>query len=131
MKVNDNYNQQQTALKKVENLMETSFKVNIIEKEEEYILICELPGFKREKIYIDVDKNKLIVSAKREEDENINYIRKEIINNNLKRIFDTKDVLVEDIKASFNEGILKIIMPKDKDFTSEKIRIAVETYNGI
>ena len=57
-----------------------SFKAEIRETENEYLIEAELPGVKKEDIELDYEKNNLIRSAKRDEfveENNKNFRRKE------------------------------------------------------
>ena len=66
---------------------------------------------------------------KNEKDEKGNYIRRERFYGNCRRSFYVGDVVEqEDIKAKFEDGILKIFVPKKeaKPVIEEKKYIAIE-----
>ena len=58
------------------------FKTDVMEKDGNYVLESELPGFAKEDIHVDLKDDILTISAshneeKKEEDKNTKYIRKE------------------------------------------------------
>lgn len=95
--------------------MNDSFKVDLKETDENYLIEADLPGTKRENIDIDFNNNYLVVSAKREEaseDKKENYVRRERHYGEFKRSFHIDNVDENNINASFSDGILKITLPK-------------------
>lgn len=92
-------------------------RTDIKEKENEYILEAELPGFKKEDIDIELGDGYLTVSANKnyeheEKDKEGNFIMRERRSGSFKRSYDTTGVDVSAIKASFNSGVLTLEMPK-------------------
>lgn len=94
-------------------------KVDIKEKENEYEMIVDLPGFKKDEITAALNDGYLTISAakgldKDEKDkESGKYIRKERYAGACQRSFYVGDgVKQEDIKAEFKHGILTLIIPK-------------------
>ncbi|MFU0824151.1 heat shock protein Hsp18 [Clostridium sp.] len=92
-----------------------SFKVDLKETDENYLVEADLPGIKKEAIDIDFSNNYLTISAKRDEsleDKNENYVRRERHYGELKRSFYIDNVDESKITATFNDGVLKITLPK-------------------
>lgn len=92
-------------------------RTDIKEKENEYILEAELPGFKKEDIDIELGDGYLTISANKnyeheEKDKEGNFIMRERRSGSFKRSYDTAGVDVSAIKASFNSGVLTLEMPK-------------------
>ena len=108
-----------------------SMKTDIIEKEDAFVLESELPGFEKEDINIDISGGLLTIKAnhkeeKEEKDEKGNYIRKERSFGSYFRSFNVEKVKLEDIKAEYTNGILKLTLPKlDKDVPQTR-RIEVQ-----
>ncbi len=108
-----------------------SMKTDIIEKEDAFVLESELPGFQKEDINIDISGGLLTIKAnhkeeKEEKDEKGNYIRKERSFGSYFRSFNVEKVKLEDIKAEYTNGILKLTLPKlDKDIPQTR-RIEVQ-----
>ena len=90
---------------------------DIKENEDGYELDIELPGYKKEDVKAELKDGYLTVSAhtEREEDngEKGKYIRRERYSGSCSRSYYVgKDVKQENIKARFEDGILKIAVPK-------------------
>ncbi|WP_460321982.1 Hsp20/alpha crystallin family protein [Alkalibacterium psychrotolerans] len=107
-----------------------SFKTDIIEQDEAYVVEAELPGMSRDNIELDFKDNVLSISAKQEtatdeSDEERNYIRRERSTRSFSRQFILQDIDEDNIKARFNNGILEVTLPKQNPTpkTSKKIDI--------
>ncbi len=104
-------------------LEETNIKTDIIDNESEYILVADLPNFKKEDIKIDYNKGYLTISAIRNSEEN-NYIQKERFYGEYRRSYYIGDIDETGISATYNEGTLRINVPKtEKATASHKIEI--------
>ena len=115
--------------KHAKNLMKTDIR----EHDNGYELDIDLPGFKKDEISIDLDSGYLTISAakgldKDEEDKKGKYIRKERYAGAMQRSFYVGDgVTEEDVKAKFEDGILKLSIPKKEAKAVEtKKTIAIE-----
>ncbi|QXM05428.1 heat shock protein Hsp18 [Crassaminicella indica] len=105
-----------------------SFKVDLKETENEYIVEADLPGINKEAIDIDYESNYLTITAKREEtinDEKDNYVRRERSYGEFKRKFYIDNVNEEKIDASFKDGVLKITLPKLEKTNIRKRKIDI------
>ncbi len=104
-----------------------NMKCDIYEKDDKYFIEMDIPGFDKKDININLDNGYLIVSASHEEsidDEGKNYIRKERSSYKNSREFYLGDVDEQNIEAEFNNGILKIVVPKKEEIdTKKKIEI--------
>jgi len=56
-----------------------------------------------------------------DEDENKKYIRRERVYGKVSRTFTFSDINEEEIKAEFNNGILKVVVPKVEKTDSKKV----------
>ena len=87
----------------------------------------DLPGYDKKDIDIDFDNKYLTIAASKEEDvndEGKNYIRRERNFGSYKRQFYLGDINEDEIKAEFNNGILKVVVPKKEIIdTKKKIEI--------
>ena len=107
-------------------------KCDIYEKDGVYHLEMDIPGFDKKDVNIEVDENDyLTITAEKssedhEEDDNKNYIRKERSYGKYQRSFYLGDVDKEKINASFENGILKITMPKKEEEKSSKHTIEIK-----
>ena len=111
-------------------------KTDVKEVEGNYELSVEIPGFNKEDISASLKNGYLTISAKHEEnkdekdekDEQDKYIRRERRFGSCQRSFFVGDAITEeDIKASYNNGILKLTLPKEKErLPQEPKTIAIE-----
>ena len=107
-------------------------KTDIKENENDYNIDIDLPGFDKEDIKIDIESGYLNVSAKKEsnneEKEDGRYVRRERYLGECSRSFYVGDSLnEEDIKATFKNGTLSLVVPKeDKKKIEEKKYIQIE-----
>ena len=112
--------------KHAKNMMKTDIR----EHDEGYELDVDLPGFKKDEISVQLNNGYLTISAskgldKDEQDKKGKYIRKERYAGAMQRSFYVGDTVEQsDVKAKFEDGILKLCIPK-------KDAKAVETRNSI
>lgn len=103
--------------KKEVNLMKTDVK----EKDGNYILEIDVPGYSKDDIKIELENGYLTVTAEKEENKDeenkkTHYIHKERFYGKCSRSYYAGDnVKEEDIKATFKNGILTIAFPKEKE----------------
>ena len=103
--------------------------VEIDEKEKEYCVKAELPGVKKEDLDIDLEKNRLTISAKKEEEhkEDTKGFRKsEFKYGEFSRtVYFPDDIDIEKTTAKLEHGILKIDAPKinAEKVTTKKLEI--------
>ncbi len=94
----------------------SAFRTDITEKDGKYILEADLPGFKKEDISVDIDKDCLTITAEHkseEKEENADsYIRRERYYGSYTRSFNVKGIDTEVITAAYNDGVLTLTMPK-------------------
>ena len=96
------------------NVMRTDIK----ETDAGFELDIDLPGYKKEDVQAELKDGYLTISAKtnttrEEKDENGKYIRKERYSGSCRRSFYVGEQLEqENIKARFEDGILKVMVPK-------------------
>ena len=97
----------------------SKFNSDVRETENEYLISAELPGVDKKDIKLDYKNNYLVISAKRNEehdDKKDNYIRKERSYGEFSRSFYFDNVSEDKINAKFENGVLKITLPKvEKD----------------
>ena len=99
--------------KNAQNLMKT----DVHENENDYEMDMDLPGFKKDQIKINLENGYLTISAAKEHDsekkKHGKVIRQERYEGSMQRSFYVGDgVKVEDVKAKFEDGVLKLCIPK-------------------
>ena len=107
-------------------------KCDIYEKDGAYHLEMDVPGFDKKDVQIEIDDNDYLTitaeksSENNEEDDEKNYIRKERNYGKYQRSFYVGGVDKENIQANFEDGILKISMPKKEEEKSSKKTIEIK-----
>ena len=111
------------------NMMKTDIK----EKDNQYEIEIDLPGFKKEEINANLENGYLTINAsKNEEREEKNesgvYIRRERYTGQCARRFYVGEVVQQqEIKAKFENGILHLVIPKKQETKVEQKKyIAIE-----
>ncbi len=115
--------------KHAKNVMKTDIK----EKDEGYELVVDLPGFKKDEIEVQLENGYLTISAakgldKDETDKNGKYLRQERYAGSMSRSFYVGEgITEEDIHGKFENGILKVDIPKaEAKRVEQKKHIAIE-----
>ncbi len=109
-------------------------RTDIRETDTGYELDVELPGYKKEDLNLELTNGYLNISAekntsKEEKDKNGRVVRQERYTGSMKRSFYVgEEITEEDIKAKFEDGILKLQVPKKEieEKVPEKKTIAIE-----
>ena len=99
--------------KHAKNLMKTDVK----ELDGSYEMDIDLPGFKKDEVTVELDGGYLTISAakgldKGETDKAGRYIRQERYSGACSRSFYVGDVRREDVSAKYEDGILRLVIPK-------------------
>lgn len=113
---NDNFWGKKNPLygKHAQNMMKTDIR----EKDDSYELDVDLPGFKKDEIKVQLKDGYLILSTakgldKDQQDKQGNYIRRERYAGTMSRSFFVgEDIAQEDIHAKYEDGILRLSVPK-------------------
>ena len=109
------------------NLLKDTFKIDIQDKEKEYLIEAELPGVKKEEIDLGIEDDNLCISVNRVEEENKdgkNFIHRERRATSMSRRVRLANAKLDEIKAKLEEGVLSVTIPKDdKSTASRKIDI--------
>jgi len=103
--------------------------VDIAETENELVLTADLPGVKMEDLEIKIEEGTLSLSGKREfkkEEQTGSYHRIERSYGGFQRAFALPDsVDPEKVAASFDNGVLKVTLPKKEIAKPRAIKVAV------
>ena len=96
----------------------TLMKTDVVENKDGFDVSIDLPGFKKEDVKGEVKDGYLIITAstnqnKDEKNKDGKYIRKERYSGTCQRSFYVGDDITQnDIKAKFEDGVLKLEIPK-------------------
>ena len=100
----------------------TMMRTDIIENEDSYEFKVDLPGVNKENISLNLDDGYLTISYKEEKtvEDTSKYLRKERYFGSQERSFYVGDIDLERIEAKFENGVLEVILPKEKEEKSVK-----------
>ena len=103
----------------MENVATSTPAVNIKDNEKSFELDLIVPGRKKEDFNIEVDNELLTISAELKDEKEVkeeNYTRREFRFSSFKRAFTLPESInVDDIKAEYVDGVLKIELPKKEE----------------
>jgi HSP20 family protein len=104
--------------------------VNIYESAGGYHLEVSVPGVNKEDLKVNVEKNLLTISYDKKEEtrsEDLKTIRREFGHRSFKRSFNVTDQINADgIQAKYENGILKLFLPKKEQATNNPKQVVVE-----
>jgi HSP20 family protein len=104
--------------------------VDLSETEDDLILKAEVPGINPEDLDISITDDILTIKGEMKQElvkENENYHRMERRYESFSRTLQLPcRVMIEDVKATYKEGIVTIIMPKCSPEISQKVRIKIK-----
>ena len=101
-------------------------KTDVKEKDGNYVLEIDVPGYDKEDIQIELNDGYITVTATKneeKEDKSSKYLKRERFTGMCSRSYYAGDnVKEEDIKANFRNGILTITFPKEPEKRVEEKR---------
>ena len=104
---------------------EENMKCDIYEKDGDYHIEMDIPGFDKKEIKIEAKNDYLTITAEKnkevnEDDKKKKYIHRERYYGKYQRSFYLQDLDQEKISAEFNNGMLKIVVPKKDENENKK-----------
>lgn len=114
--------------KHAKNLMKTDVR----DVNDHYEVAVDLPGFQKDEVNVELENGYLTISAakgldKDQKDDEGHYIRQERYSGSCSRSFYVGDIQPEDIHAKYEDGILKLTLPKaDQKAMEHQNRIAIQ-----
>jgi HSP20 family protein len=104
--------------------------VDILERGSELIVKIDLPEMTQSEIDIKVEENTLVIQGERKfikETPDENYVQIERPYGNFQRHFTISKIIDQNgIKASYKDGVLRIVLPKKRDVKPQQITIVGE-----
>ncbi|MER3524961.1 MAG: molecular chaperone [Ignavibacteria bacterium] len=101
--------------------------INVVEKDNEYVVLAEMPGVRKEDLKLSLENDVLTISGTRKDNalpEKAHWLRNEIQRGEFTRsITLPKGVKVEEISAELKNGILHVVLPKAEEMRSREITI--------
>ena len=108
-----------------------SFRSDIKDEGNAYLIETDMPGFRKEDIHIDIDDDILTIKAERhsdyeDKDKQGNYVRCERSYGTYSRSFDVSAIDVDHISAKFENGVLTLDMPKKEELLPKKTHLEIQ-----
>jgi HSP20 family protein len=101
--------------------------MDVYEKDGGYVVECAVPGFKKDDVKVEVAGNSLTVSgtlAEEKGEDKPHYRRRELRRESFSRTIDfPQEIDPENVKASFENGVLKIALQPTKRLERKTISI--------
>ena len=107
-------------------------KTDVRETDDSYEVDVDLPGFKKDEINLELNNGYLTISAEKAlekdgENKKGKMLRQERYSGMMQRSFYVGDyVTEEDVKASYESGVLHVFVPKKEAKIPEKKTILIE-----
>ena len=102
---------------------DSKMKCDIYESEGKYHIEIDIPGFRKDEIKIECNKGNIVITAEKsdeQKDEDKKYLRRERVYGKYQRSFYLGDIVEDEIEASFDNGILHIVVPKLEEKETKK-----------
>ena len=103
----------------IDNFQGTLPPVNVKENEKDFELELAVPGRKKEDFNVEIDNGVMTISAEQKSENTVsdeNYTRKEFGYSSFKKSFTLpKTVNTEQINASYEDGVIKFVLPKKEE----------------
>lgn len=104
--------------------------VNIVEKTENYLVELAAPGFEKADFNVKLEGNILTISTEKKEtaaESTDKMIRREFSYRSFKRSFTLDEKIdAENISAKYENGILKLELPKKEDLKAGAREISIQ-----
>ncbi len=107
-----------------DNKFKKMMKCDIYEKDGNYNVVMDIPGFSKEDIKIECDNGIITISCEKNEESNEEegkkYLRKERKFEKCERSFNFGDIKEDEIVANYNDGTLTLTIPKKEKVETKK-----------
>jgi HSP20 family protein len=113
------------------NVSTNSFRTDIRDEGNAFVLEADLPGFDKKDIHVDVEDGYLTIQAERhsdyeKKDKKGDYVCCERSYGSFSRSFDTTGIDTGVLKAAFKDGVLTLTLPKLTEAKPASRRLEIE-----
>ena len=106
------------------NKQHSIMRSDILEKEDGFKIIIDMPGYKKEDIKIITENNYLTVYSERNNEENESYyLHNERYYGKSSRSFFVGEIDKDYVTASYKNGVLELFIPKEAKQEAKTIEI--------
>ena len=106
-----------------------SFRTDVTDRGDHYLLQTDLPGFAREEISLELQEDLLTIRAEHSTDtkeEAVNFLRRERSHGAYRRSFRIDGIDTEKIRAKYENGVLNVTLPKQEEQQPALRRLEIE-----
>ena len=106
----------------------STFKVDVEDKGDSYLLKADLPGVSKDNVKISIDNGIMTISAtmnESNEEKRGNYVYRERRQGSMSRCFNMDGISEEGITAEYKDGVLMLNMPKIVEETPKAREITI------
>jgi len=104
--------------------------MDVIERDDRYEVLCDVPGVMKENIRINTDNQTLTIEAQKEDsrqEEGFNYWRSERSTGRSRRTMSIPfGVALDQISAQCENGVLRVILPKQQEVRDGQKSIRID-----
>ena len=104
-----------------------SMAIDVVERDDAYVVVMDLPGFERDDVDIQVTDTRLRVDAERETtvaEEGDRYVHREREEQSAERSIELPEpVRVDDVTAMMEHGVLTVRLPREEVEEAQEIEI--------
>ena len=115
---------------KTEGMELTAPAVDLYEEKDDIVVKAELPGIEKNNIEVNLTDHTLTIKGEKKKEEEIkeeNYYRAERSYGSFVRTLELpKDVHTDKVKATFNNGILEVRLPKTEEAKAKEVKVKVD-----
>ncbi len=101
--------------------------VDLEDREKDYLLKAEMPGFKKEDIEIEVQDNLVVIAGEvgwKYDKKEHEYVCKERACKSFYRVVDLpEEIKADEVTANLSEGVLEVLLPKKAPKQKRKVSI--------
>ena len=106
-------------------------KVDITENDKSFIVTADLPGMDKDKIDIAMESGRILkISGMRNMEKKVTapgVVKQERMEGKFERVLELPaECMSEGISASYNNGVLEIIIPKKEPVKKESVKVKVQ-----
>lgn len=100
------------------------FRADVMYTDNGYEILCDLPGVKKEDINIQYTYDKLVISGKRKNKREQEYLLNERLEGKFLREFEFSDIDSDKIQANYDNGVLSVKLHRIPNPEPKKIHIS-------
>lgn len=102
-------------------------RVDLIERDNEFVLRAEIPGISRDELDVSISDNRVTIKGEHkstEEEESGEFYRSEIAQSSFARTLTLPgDIDADNASASFKDGMLELVLPKLREARRRRLDI--------